>query len=101
MVEDGCRSGASRSPLQPVSRLFGRQGDAERFIPIVCVFKLSKVAPPSNVNEMASMLSKPELEKAEKLVAHWKPQPTALTLKAFSGFRAAEEHLKVAKSQVF
>ncbi|MFB6414586.1 MULTISPECIES: tetratricopeptide repeat protein [Bradyrhizobium] len=63
-------------------------------------FKLSKVAPPKNVNEMASTLAKPELEKAEKLVAEWKPQPTALTLKAFSGFRAAEEHLKVAK-QVF
>ncbi|WP_271589614.1 tetratricopeptide repeat protein [Bradyrhizobium sp. CCBAU 53415] len=64
-------------------------------------FKLSQLAPAKNVNEMASMLSKPELDKAEKLVAEWKPQPTALTLKALSGFRAAEEHLKVAKNQVF
>ena len=64
-------------------------------------FKLSKVAPARNINEMASMLSKPELEKAEKLVAAWKPQPTALTLKAFAGITAAEDHLKKAKNQVF
>ncbi|MVT51214.1 hypothetical protein GPL17_12010 [Bradyrhizobium yuanmingense] len=63
-------------------------------------FKLSKV-PAKNVNEMASMLSKPELEKAEKMVAEWKPQPTALTLKAFAGFTAAEDHLKAAKNQAF
>ena len=61
-------------------------------------FKLSKVAPPKNVNEMAAMLSKPELEKAEKLVSEWKPQPTALTLKAKSGFGAAEELLKTTKN---
>jgi len=42
------------------------------------------------------MLSKPELEKAEKLVAEWKPQPTALTLKARQGVSAAEELLKTA-----
>ncbi|WP_167772303.1 tetratricopeptide repeat protein [Bradyrhizobium frederickii] len=64
-------------------------------------FKLSKVAPAKNVNEMASMLSKPELEKAEKMVAEWKPQPTALTLKAFAGITAAEDHLKAAKNQAF
>lgn len=57
-------------------------------------FKLSRLAPAKNVNEMASMLSKPELDKAEKLIAEWKPQPTALTLKALSGFTAAEDHLK-------
>ena len=61
-------------------------------------FKLSKVAPPKNVNEMAAMLSKAELEKAEKLVSEWKPQPTALTLKAKSGFGAAEELLKTTKN---
>ena len=61
-------------------------------------FKLSKVAPPKNVNEMAAMLSKPELDKAEKLVSEWKPQPTALTLKANSGIRAAEEFLKTTKN---
>jgi hypothetical protein len=61
-------------------------------------FKLSGVAPKKNVNEMASMLSKPELENAEKLVFEWKPQPTALTLKAKRGIRAAEEHLKSARN---
>ena len=61
-------------------------------------FKLSRLAPKKNVNEMAAMLSKPELETAEKLVSEWKPQPTALTLKAGRGFAAAEEHLKTAKN---
>ena len=60
-------------------------------------FKLSKRAPQKNVNEYASMLSKPELEKAEKLVSEWKPQPTALTLKATRGVSAAEELLKAAR----
>ncbi|MDO8396502.1 MAG: hypothetical protein Q7T45_01635 [Bradyrhizobium sp.] len=59
-------------------------------------FKLSKVAPKKNVNEMAGMLSKPELEKAEKLVSEWREQPTALTLKAKNGISRAEELLKVA-----
>ncbi len=61
-------------------------------------FKLSNVAPKKNVNEMAAMLSKPELETAEKLASEWKPQPTALTLKAKRGFSAAEDHLKTAKN---
>ena len=60
-------------------------------------FKLSTVAPPKNVNEMAAMLSKPELEKAEKLVSEWKAQPTALTFKAKRGVSAAEELLKITK----
>jgi uncharacterized protein len=60
-------------------------------------FKLSKVPPKSKVNEMAGILSKPELEKAEKLVSEWKPQPTALTLKAMRGVQAAEEHLKTGR----
>jgi hypothetical protein len=64
-------------------------------------FKLSGVAPKKNVNEMASLLSKPELENAEKLVSEWKPQPTPLTLKAKRGFGAAEEHLRTAKNKVF
>lgn len=59
-------------------------------------FKLSKVAPRKNVNEMAGMLSRPELEKAEKLVSEFSPQPTALTLKAKSGVSRAEELLKIA-----
>ncbi len=57
-------------------------------------YKLSKVAPKDKVNGMASILSKPELEKAEKLVSEWKPQPTALTLKANRGVEAAEQLLK-------
>jgi hypothetical protein len=61
-------------------------------------FKLSNLAPKKNVNEMAAMLSKPELAKAEKLVSEWTPQPTPLTLKAKSGVRAAEELLKAPKS---
>lgn len=59
-------------------------------------FKLSKLAPKKNVNEMAATLSKPELEKAEKLVSEWSAQPTALTIKAKSGVRRAEELLKTA-----
>lgn len=59
-------------------------------------FKLSNVAPPKNVNEMAGMLSKPELEKAEKWVSAWSAQPTALTLKAKMGVSAADELLKTA-----
>ena len=61
-------------------------------------FKLSKVAPKKNVNEMAGMLSKPELEKAEKLVSEWKEQPTALTLKAKRGVSAAGELLRATKN---
>ena len=61
-------------------------------------FKLSKVAPKKNVDEMAGRLSKPELEKAEKLVSEFSPQPTALTLKAMRGVGAAEELLKAARN---
>jgi TPR repeat protein len=59
-------------------------------------FKLSKIPPTKNVNEMASLLSKPELEKAEKLVSEWSAKPTALTLQAKSGISRAEELLKTA-----
>jgi TPR repeat protein len=61
-------------------------------------FKLSKVAPKKNVTEFAGMLSKPELEKAEKLVSEWSAQPTPLTLKAKSGVRRAEELLRTTKN---
>jgi TPR repeat protein len=57
-------------------------------------YKLSNVPPRKQVNEMAAILSRPELEKAERLVSEWKPQPTALTLKAGRGAQAAEDHLK-------
>jgi len=61
-------------------------------------FKLSGIPPKKNVNEMATLLSKAELEKAEKMVSAWKPQPTALTIKAKTGFSAAEEFLKTARN---
>ena len=61
-------------------------------------FKLSKVPPKKQVSEMAGILTKPELERAEKLVSEWKPQPTALTLKARRGVSAAEELLKTTKN---
>jgi TPR repeat protein len=64
-------------------------------------FKLSKLAPAKSVNEMAATLSEPELKNAEKMVSEWKPQVTALTLKARSGLRAAEDHLKTTTKQVF
>jgi TPR repeat protein len=57
-------------------------------------FKLSNVAPKAKVNDMATILSKPELDRAEKLVSEFKPQPTALTLKAKRGVQAAEDLLK-------
>jgi TPR repeat protein len=61
-------------------------------------FKLSQMAPKKNVNEFATRLTKEELAKAEKMVAEWKPQPTALTIKARTGFSAAEAHLKTARN---
>ena len=42
------------------------------------------------------MLSKPDLEKAEKVVAEWKPHPTPLTIKAKQGVSAAEALVKTA-----
>jgi len=57
-------------------------------------YKLSNLVPKDKVKGMATILSKEELERAEKLVAEWKPQPTALTLKAKRGVQAAEELLK-------
>ena len=72
--------------LYSLSRSYSAGKGAPRDLSLsYAYFKLSKVAPKKNVNEMAAMLSKPELEKAEKLVSEWSPQPTALTLKAKSG----------------
>ena len=61
-------------------------------------YKLSKLVPSDKVKGMAGILTAPELTKAEKLVSDWKPQPTALTLKAMRGMTAAEEHLKTARN---
>jgi len=86
--------------LYSLSMSYSAGKAAPRDLPLsYAYFKLSKLAPPKNVNEMASMLSKPELEKAEKLVSAWSPQPTALTLKATKGVSAAEELLKASKNQ--
>jgi uncharacterized protein len=67
--------------------------------------KLSQLASETGVNakvqalldRMNAKLSKTELEKAEKLVSEWKPQPTALTLKARGGITEAEAYLQKAK----
>ncbi len=61
-------------------------------------YKLSKLVPPDKVKGMAGILTKPELTNAEKLVSEWKPQPTALTLKAMRGVTAAEDLLKTTKN---
>lgn len=46
------------------------------------------------LDKMLARMSQPELEKAQKMVSEWEPQPTALTTKARSGLAAAEEHLR-------
>lgn len=61
-------------------------------------FKLSDMASRKKVGEMATFLSTAELKAAEKMVAEWKPQVTALTLKARKGINAAEDHLKTARN---
>jgi uncharacterized protein len=49
------------------------------------------------LDAMLAEMSDAEIEKAQKMVADWKPQPTALTTKASSGIAAAEEYLQKAK----
>ena len=61
-------------------------------------YKLSNRVPPDKVKGMAGMLTEPELKAAEKLVSDWKPQPTALTLKAKRGVGAAEDLLRTARN---
>ncbi|QUS38173.1 sel1 repeat family protein [Tardiphaga alba] len=61
-------------------------------------FKLSEMAPRKKVGELATFLSPAELKAAEKMVAEWKPQVTALTLKARKGISAAEDHVKTARN---
>lgn len=87
------------SALFSLSRAYSGGKGVPRDISIsYAYFKLSKVAPAKNVNEMASMLSKPELANGEKLVSEWKPRPTALTLKAKNGISAAEELVRTSKN---
>jgi uncharacterized protein len=46
---------------------------------------------------MSTQMSDAETAKAKKMVMDWKPQPTALTLKAQNGITEAEEYVKKAK----
>jgi TPR repeat protein len=46
---------------------------------------------------MLARMSDAELEKAQKMVLEWKPQPTDLTVKALNGISEAEAHLQKAK----
>jgi uncharacterized protein len=49
------------------------------------------------LDEMSIPMSDADIEKAQKMVAEWKPQPTALTTKARLGITAAEEYVQKAK----
>ena len=49
------------------------------------------------LDEMIARMSDAELEKAQKMVSEWKPQPTALTIKAKGGIAEAEAYLRNAK----
>lgn len=48
-------------------------------------------------NDFRSKMSPAEIKEAEKIIAAWKPQPTALTVKALSGDRAAEALIREAR----
>jgi TPR repeat protein len=73
---------------------FQGKGVAKDLALAYAYYKLSNLVPKDKVAGMATFLSREELVRAEKLVAEWKPQPTALTLKAKRGVQAAEELLK-------
>jgi uncharacterized protein len=68
-------------------------------------FKLGLIMSQSELNAdakavldgMSAKMSDAEIEKAQKMVSEWTPEPTALTIKAKSGLAAAEEHLQKAK----
>jgi uncharacterized protein len=68
-------------------------------------FKLGLIMSQSELNadakavldEMSAQMSDAEIEKAQKMVSEWTPEPTALTIKARLGITAAEEHLQKAK----
>jgi uncharacterized protein len=46
------------------------------------------------LDEMIAQMSEAELAQAQKLVAEWTPQPTALTIKARGGIAKAEAYLR-------
>jgi uncharacterized protein len=45
------------------------------------------------LNEMRARMSEADMQKAQKLIINWKPQPTALTMKAKNGITEAEYYL--------
>jgi uncharacterized protein len=49
------------------------------------------------LDEMIARMSDAELAKAQKIFLEWKPQPTALTIKASGGIAEAEEYLERVK----
>ncbi len=49
------------------------------------------------LKDMMANLSESELAKAQSLIAAWKPQPTALTIRAESGIAEGEDYLRRAK----
>jgi uncharacterized protein len=49
------------------------------------------------LDEMIAQMSTADLEKAQKMVADWKPEPTPLTIKAMGGISEAEAYLQRAK----
>ncbi len=48
------------------------------------------------MDHMLAQMSEAEIAKAQELVGKWKPEPTALTLKALNGISAAEEYVRKA-----
>lgn len=87
------------SALYNLSGLYLQGKGAPRDLSLAyAYYKLSQRAPPDKLKTAAGSLTKPELIRAEKLVSDWKPQPTALTLKAMRGITAAEEHLKTTRN---
>ena len=46
---------------------------------------------------MIGRMTQAQVDEAQKLVAEWKPQPSALTIKAMGGIAEAEAYLQKAK----
>ena len=49
------------------------------------------------LDEMIGRMTQAQVDEAQKLVAEWKPQPSALTIKAMGGIAEAEAYLQKAK----
>lgn len=93
--------GYSRALYQVASAYDDGKGVAKDATLTYVYFKLSNLGPDKTLDpkaqpilkELASDLSKEELEKAEKFVSDFKATQSPLTQKAMSGLRAAEEHV--------